>query len=274
MVERDGIGTGDAASMLERFRGIGGEAAGTGRVATGLRLQRRGFLLPALVVILGVVAVVSWRLIAAPAPIEERMPRASPGGSDSQQVVNVAEGSSAPVGTEDQEAGPESGDTPVLVHVAGAVVRPGVVELPADARVNDAVVAAGGLAPGADPDRVNLAAPLLDGSWIVIPAVGDPAMPVQVPTSAPPGGGAGGAAGGSGEPGGANGTLVDLNTADAKALEELPGVGPATAEAILDHRSSAGPFGSVDDLLAVRGIGEAKLEALREHVTVSGSPSG
>jgi competence protein ComEA len=65
--------------------------------------------------------------------------------------------------------------------------------------------------------------------------------------------------------------MVDLNTAEAGDLEELPGIGPATAEAIVEHRTTSGPFGSVDDLLEVRGIGEAKLEALREKVTVSGA---
>jgi competence protein ComEA len=147
-------------------------------------------------------------------------------------------------------------------------MRPGVVELSSGARVDDAVRAAGGLAPGADPNRVNLAAPLVDGSWIAIPTVGELVTPVQVPTSAPPGGGDTSSGNGGGGEGGA---MVDLNTAEAGDLEELPGIGPATAEAIVEHRTTSGPFGSVDDLLEVRGIGEAKLEALREKVTVSGA---
>jgi competence protein ComEA len=150
-----------------------------------------------------------------------------------------------------------------VVHVVGAVLAPGVVRLGSEARVVDAIVAAGGLAPGADTARVNLAAPLLDGSRIVVPAVGQE-VPVEVPTSVAAG------AGSQGAPGGAPGGVapIDLNTATVEQLDSLPGVGPATAEAILSHRESNGPFTSVEQLLDVRGIGEAKLESLRDLVVV------
>lgn len=142
---------------------------------------------------------------------------------------------------------------PVVVHVAGAVNGPGVHELPAGSRVVDAVEASGGLAPDADPGAVNLAATLVDGAQVYVPRVG------EVP--------AGPAAASPGAEDAASGP-VDLNSADATLLDTLPGVGPATAAAIIDHRERHGPFASVDGLLEVRGIGEAKLEAIRDLVRV------
>ncbi len=156
-----------------------------------------------------------------------------------------------------------------MVHVAGAVAAPGVVSLSSGARVVDAVTAAGGMRPDADPDRINLAAPLTDGQRVVVPVIGQP-DPIEVGVGAGVGGTAVGGSGAAGAAGASSGP-VELNTATAAQLDTLPGVGPATAAAIIDHRSSAGPFGSVDELLDVRGIGEAKLEALRDLVTVNGS---
>lgn len=141
---------------------------------------------------------------------------------------------------------------PVVVHVAGAVVAPGVHELPDGSRVIDAVEASGGLAPDAEAGAVNLAAPLVDGAQIYVPRVGEAPPPQPV--------GAGGDDVAAGP--------VDVNTADVTLLETLPGIGPATAAAIVDHRERHGPFTSVDGLLDVRGIGEAKLAALRDLVRV------
>ena len=137
--------------------------------------------------------------------------------------------------------------------MAGAVVRPGVYRLPPGGRVADAIEAAGGPAPGAELHRLNLAAPLVDGSQVYVPLAGE----------APPAGAAAPGAGAEAPPG-----PLDLNTATAAQLEELPGIGPATAAAIVDAREERGGFASVDDLLDVRGIGPAKLEALRDLVTV------
>lgn len=146
-----------------------------------------------------------------------------------------------------------STEDPVLVHVAGAVNAPGVYELPATAHVIDAVDAAGGLREGADPARINLAAALADGSQVYVPAVGEtppvPVGPIVASVGAE-----------------AADTPIDLNRADGAALESLPGVGPATAQAIIEHRERNGPFATVDDLLEVRGIGEAKLAQLRDRV--------
>jgi competence protein ComEA len=131
------------------------------------------------------------------------------------------------------------------------------VRLPGGARVADAVDAAGGLRPDADLDRLNLAAPLSDGQRVWVPIVGQDAPREVDPGGASPG------AGTSGAP-----AIVDLNTATASELESLPGVGPATAQAILEQRRRVGRFRSVDDLLDVRGIGPSKLAALRDRVRV------
>lgn len=146
---------------------------------------------------------------------------------------------------------------PTLVHVAGAVAHPGVYEVVAGARVKDVLDAAGGPSADADLDRLNLAAAVADGQQIYVLRKGEAGPPAA---SGP--GGAGGA-------GGAGATaVVDLNTATAEQLDELPGIGPSTAEAIIAFREEHGRFRSVDQLLEVRGIGEAKLAAIRKRVKV------
>jgi competence protein ComEA len=152
---------------------------------------------------------------------------------------------------------------PVLVvDVVGAVGRGGVVRVRAGARVVDAIEAAGGATPDADLARLNLAAPVVDGSRIAVPRVGAPAPAVD------PGAVSGGGGGASGAGGPAAGAPVNLNSATAEQLDTLPGVGPATAAAIISDRQAHGPFRSVNDLGRVRGIGDAKLDQLRDLVTV------
>ena len=138
---------------------------------------------------------------------------------------------------------------PVVVHVAGAVASPGVQRLPPTARVIDAVDAAGGLTPDADAGQVNLAAEVSDGTQVYVPVEGE--RPPQAAPSVP-----------------ASGGPVDVNVADGATLETLPGVGPATAAAVIEHRERNGPFTTVDELLEVRGIGEVKLAELRDLVRV------
>ena len=147
----------------------------------------------------------------------------------------------------------------LLVHVAGAVASPGVYELAPSARVIDAVTAAGGPIADADLDGLNLAAGLADGQRVYVPHVG------EVDPAAVPSGGGDVPAGASGD---AHSGPVNVNIATAAELESLPGVGPATAAAIVDDRTRNGPFASVDDLERVPGIGPSKLAALREQVTV------
>jgi len=137
----------------------------------------------------------------------------------------------------------------VLVDVAGWVRHPGVYEFTEGARVIDAIDAAGGARPGAVLEALNLAALLVDGTQVLVSREGEtPAPPVL-----------GGAVVGG---------LINVNTATATELEELPGVGEVIAQAIVDYRTENGPFASVDQLLDVSGIGDATLENLRDLVTV------
>ena len=138
---------------------------------------------------------------------------------------------------------------PLIVHVTGAVRKPGVYQLPDGARIIDAIGKAGGVTPKADAVTVNLAALLVDGEQVLVPEAYAP--------------GAGAAPTGDGP---AVSGLVHLNSADVAALDALPGVGPATAQRIVDWREQNGGFRTVDDLEQVPGIGPAKLDALRDLV--------
>ena len=137
----------------------------------------------------------------------------------------------------------------LLVHVVGAVRHPGVYQLADGARARDAVAAAGGATHRAALDGLNLAARVADGEQVVVPVRGR-ARPVGAPAV-------------PGRP-----AIVRLNEADAAALDALPGVGPATAQRIVAWREQHGPFATVDGLLDVPGIGEAKLAAMREQLAL------
>jgi competence protein ComEA len=192
---------------------------------------------------------------------------------------------------------PAPGPPRIVVYVAGAVVRPGLYRLPPAARTADAVRAAGGLQPEADPVAVNLAAPVSDGEEIAVPRRGDPgdAAPAAYGAAGPderarhgararrkrrsrhrhpadsgsggvapaPDAGAGGVAPAPGAPQ----DEVDLNTAGPDELAALPGVGPAMAERIVEFREQNGPFTAIDDLLDVGGMSEGKLDELAPYVT-------
>ena len=223
------------------------------------------------------VAVGGFWLVRAPAPsAEATLPRASapsvPGAppgvtlpvtsspGDAASTSAPAAPSTAPVTT--------VGLTHVVVHVAGEVSEPGVYELAAGARVDDAVRQAGGPTAEADLDAVNLAEFLGDGQRLFVPPVGvadHATTPVLSPPSAS---GSSSGSSGSSDSAGAPVGPIDVNRADIDELEELPGVGPATARAIVDDREANGPFLSVDDLERVAGVGPAKLAALRDLVTV------
>ena len=165
-------------------------------------------------------------------------PGAAPGGDPPAAGVEVLEA--------------EPADAPELVvHVAGAVRQPGLYTLEEGSRIDDAIARAGGATGKAVLDAVNLAAPVADGQQILVPARG--------------GGGGASPAGSAGSPGAAGGR-VHLNTATLEQLDALPGIGPVTAQEILDYREEKGAFQSVDELDAVPGIGPARLEQLRELV--------
>ncbi len=154
---------------------------------------------------------------------------------------------------------PEPTPSEAVVHVAGAVSSPGLVVVEGGARVADVVAAAGGPTADADLDRVNLAAPVGDGDRVWIPELGDDEVPVVV--------------GGPSSPADeASAVPLDVNTATLDQLDSLPGVGPATAAAIVAERDRVGGFGAVDDLIEVSGIGPAKLEQLRDLVRVGSRP--
>jgi competence protein ComEA len=133
------------------------------------------------------------------------------------------------------------------VYVSGWVATPGVVEVEEGSIVAEAVDAAGGALDGALLETINLARPLAPGDHVQIPGPGDPVLPA---------------------PGDQAGGLISPNRADASQLEQLPGVGPVLAERIVAHREANGPFQTVEDLLDVPGIGEAKLSAIRDLIVV------
>jgi len=185
----------------------------------------------AAVVAVGAVLVAGWLLLRTPAGHRQQLFGRRAGDLAASSTTEV----SLPV--------------TILVHAAGAVQQPGVYELPGGARVTDLIDAAGGAAPDADLDQLNLAAPVNDGERVYVPRVGEVVAPA-----------AAGAASGTGR--------VDLNRATFELLVTLPGIGPTTAQAIIDERERRGGFRTVDDLLDVRGIGPSKLAQLRDLVTV------
>jgi competence protein ComEA len=179
-----------------------------------------------------------WFLLRdPPAPVESTLPIA--GGGDDVAATPASTTTTAPA--------------ELVVHASGAVGRPGIYRVPKAARVADVVTAAGGTTDGADLDRLNLAAPVVDGAQVRVPRVGEPA-----PSSS-----ASSAASDGAPPSGP----VNLNTASPDELESLPGIGPATAASIVEARTRR-PFRRVDDLLDVPGIGPAKLDQVRGLVTV------
>ncbi len=139
---------------------------------------------------------------------------------------------------------------PLVVHVAGEVSRPGIYELQPGSRVSDAVAAAGGLS---EPSTINMAAPLRDGQQIVVRAVAEEPAEGEIAQGAPDA---------SPDPN----ILLDLNTASATQLEELPNIGPARAASIISFRDRNGPILFVDDLTAIDGIGPATVDGLRSLV--------
>jgi competence protein ComEA len=168
--------------------------------------------------------------------------------------VQIAAGGQPPVEAAAASAVASPSGPPIIVDVTGWVHQPGVYEFVPGDRVIDAVERAGGARRGADLSVLNLAAPLTDGTQVVVPKQGadGPAATAPAATGSDPSGG----------------SLVNINTASATELEALSGIGEVLAAAIVDYRTDNGPFASVDDLESVSGIGPATLEEIRDQVTV------
>jgi competence protein ComEA len=180
-----------------------------------------------------------WLVRTPPPPIEASLPRA------------IASTVPTPLVSSTTVANDGGMVEALTVHVAGAVGRPGVYQLSPNARVHDAIEAAGGVSGDADPNALNLAAEVVDGSRVYVPVVGEE-VPVVVGDVAPPTDSAP--------------VIVDINQAVVAELEQLPGIGPATAAAIVVERDRNGPFLDVEELQRVPGIGPAKMDLLRELV--------
>ena len=152
---------------------------------------------------------------------------------------------------------PPPTSAPIVVHIVGAVLEPGVYSLPTNSRQQDAIEAAGGFLPEANPQALNLAAPLQDGDRIVVPTIpSDPPTPVTNPSKSTivelP----------------SSSTLININTASQADLENLPGIGPVKAQTIIAYRESNGFFGLIEDIQNVPGIGPKTFENLKSLITV------
>ncbi len=161
---------------------------------------------------------------------------------------------SAPQKGKSVELLPTQPPADLTIHVSGSVVHPGLYQVPPGSRVAEAINLAGGLTPDAASDRINLAARVQDGQKIIVPSVNDPLVHNQ-----------------SGDPTPLEG-LVDINTADADELTQLPGIGPTRAADILRYRQNNGPFDTIEDIQKVPGIGPVMFENIKDWITVSEVP--
>lgn len=268
-VDGDGVATGPPTVPLPQSRVAAWRQGWFGpAVRRRVRLDPRRPGAVALVLVMAVAAVVAavgvWtsRPQAEPVhglPAVDGAPGA--GGVADTGGAAAAEAAGAPA-TRSAATGPPG---VLVVSVAGRVARPGVVRVPDGARVADVVAAAGGAQPGVDLSGLNLARRVVDGEQI---AVGVPPAPDAAGRPAS-GGAAEDRQGGTAAPGAAGPAgKVDLNTASVAQLDTLPGVGPVTAQHIVDWRSRNGRFARVEQLREIDGIGERRFQQLRELVTV------
>jgi competence protein ComEA len=233
----------------------------------GVRARpRRLAVLGVLVLLVAVAGVFGIRVAwASSSARPEAIPAAAhgpPGGLVSRTVPAAFATTGAPGSPAAAPTTSVAGAGVLLIHVVGQVRRPGVVRLPPGSRVLDAVDAAGGSTASADLNHLNLARVLVDGEQIVVP------KPGEVVPAAPGAAGAGSGSAGAGSAGGTAGALVSLNTADAAALDSLPGVGPVLSQRILDWRTQHGRFSTIDELGEVSGIGDKLLSQIRPKVTL------
>lgn len=229
--------------------------AGSATVAGGLSWVRWrvGLRVAVLLAGLGVVAG-AWFWWQAGAATPVVVPLGGVGSAGAPAANGTASGGAAgTAGDTGQRQVAPTGEPMLVVHVAGAVAKPGVIRLPQGSRVGDAIAAAGGATGDADANRLNLALVVEDGQKIHVPQRGES-------VAAEPGASGAGGAGTGGK--------INLNTADAAELDTLPKVGPVLAQRIVDWRKEHGPFKTVDELDAVDGVGPKMLEALLPLVTV------
>lgn len=196
-----------------------------------------------------------WVMRTPPFPIESKIPFAS--STSALGFESIPTSPISPVSTI---------PTTIMVHVAGEVMHPGIVVIAWGSRAINALSAAGGPTSRADLNSVNLAAPLVDAAQLYIPRRGEISKPSVIRprpgVNYPP-------PSTDGSPQSTDGAqTIDVNTATEQQLDTLPGVGPSTAHAIVAYRLVHGPYARVEDLLKVRGIGPAKLEALLGLVRV------
>ncbi|WP_309107094.1 ComEA family DNA-binding protein [Arthrobacter sp.] len=262
-----GNGTPDAGGLLEGSAFVGGAdfveeqdfANGAGSQyprRTRWRTGRRAGLLIAFTAV--ILSGWFWWSAAANSPQVVPLSAVSSAAGEDESPPAVSNSGTLAADSGADAANEDDGGK-IVVHVAGAVQTPGVVELPAGSRIHEAVGAAGGSTPGADLNRLNLAAVLTDGQKVHVPLVGEQ-------LSADPGtGGDADPAAGSGA---ASTDKIDLNTASVDELGTLPRVGPVLAQRIVDWRKEHGNFKTVDELDAVDGVGPKMLEALLPLVTV------
>jgi len=216
-----------------------------------MQLSRRQIY--AYVAVAAVVAAVGVRYVVLPKA-------AGPAGGEPLVLAAASPPPASPAAAASPSAAAD-----VVVYVCGAVKSPGVVRVPAGARVADALALAGGPEARAELDGVNLAAKVVDGQQIVVPERGATVAGSSTGAASASASGSASAAGGSAT---APGAPVNINTASLEELDTLDGVGPATAQKIIDYRLTSGPFKVVDDIKNVSGIGDAKFAAMKDSITV------
>lgn len=205
----------------------------------------------ALVAVIGVLCGLSWWFM--------QPPTSPPALVSSPQPLTVQVADTSSPTPRALASSPTPTPTAIAIHVVGAVNTPGVVTVPPGSRAEAAIIAAGGFTETADQRSINLAQLITDGQQLVVGAKG------EVPPHAVSPSTVGAASGGGQHPAPSDGGIVHINSASAAELEQLPGVGPKTAAAIVTYRDEHGPFTSVDHLEAVPGIGQKTVDGLRER---------